>query len=336
MCKCLPRATVTMLGLVISILVGVISISPIFFSGFDYQQTDLIWESEGPWNSLAAAKVSAVVVLFVSFLLGLFSFGVAPQSKGLQIIFIMFNFLSTILTFAIGVYALVASQISNNDLTQTCKANYKGMFDNFLYLDDVFQEANTLLCSDKCKCNLTDELALEEFQQSGKKIYDEYSKIEEWINKDGVVSVQNCSTEYETIMISATKDAIFRDKIGIIAGSKIKKFATYWKRIEEKFNCAGWCKKYYEDRSIVKYLFSDINRGIPKSTCMNPFKNWMVRMLKAYGGLMVIDSFFQGVVWVLAITLFGNLAADDDSQRKPRMNEEEEKKKVNSNNNQQV
>lgn len=341
MCKCLPRATVTMLGLVVSIIVGLISISPIFFSGFDYQQTDLLWASEGPWRSLAAAKVSAVVVLFVSFLLGLLTFGVAPQSKGVQIIFIMFNFLSTILTFAVGVYALVASQISNNDLTQTCKVNYKGMFDNFRYLDEIFTKANTELCSDGCKCNLTDELALEEFEQSGGAVFDEYNnKINDNKAINGAVNFQNCSN-YESIMLDISKDKIFNDKIGSIAGNKKEKFATYWKRIEEKFNCAGWCQKYYKDessnnRTIIKYLFSDINRGIPKSTCMNPFKNWMVRMLKAYGGLMVIDSFFQGVVWVLAITLFGNIAADDDSQRKPRMNEEDEKKKVNSNDNQQV
>ena len=330
-----------MLGLVVSIIVGLISISPIFFSGFDYQQTDLLWASEGPWRSLAAAKVSAVVVLFVSFLLGLLTFGVAPQSKGVQIIFIMFNFLSTILTFAVGVYALVASQISNNDLTQTCKVNYKGMFDNFRYLDEIFTTANTELCSDGCKCNLTDELALEEFEQSEEKINKEFleMKFEDDKTKGGAVNFQNC-TNYESKMLEISKDKIFNDKIGSIAGDKKEKFATYWKRIEEKFNCAGWCQKYYKDngseRIIVKYLFSDINRGIPKSTCMNPFKNWMVRMLKAYGGLMVIDSFFQGVVWVLAITLFGNIAADDDSQRKPRMNEEDEKKKVNSNDNQQV
>lgn len=336
MCKCLPRSTVIMLGLLLSLLVGIIAVSPIFFSGFSYRQTDLKWMDEGPYSAIAATEVASVVVLFVSFLLGVLTFGVCPQSKNLQLFFVMFGLLSTFLTFAIGVYTLVASQIKDNNLTQTCQKEHNGMFQNYLYLDEVFHKADELLCSSKCPCNLTDELTLEEFQQTKKYFiqYDKYYKDSISAvpsDKTFVNNVQSCQDISMITQLFQDKNSTFYKNVGDFSSDIKKSFATYWKRIEEKFDCVGWCEGGYEDeqgkqRYMYKYLFSDINRGVPKRRCMNPFKNWMVRMLKAFGGLMVIDSFFQGIVWVLAVTLFCNAAADDDSKRRTGVVDEEKGK----------
>ena len=335
MCKCLPRSTVIMLGLLLSLLVGIIAVSPIFFSGFSYRYTDLKWMDEGPYGPIAATEVASVVVLFVSFLLGVLTFGACPQSKTLQLFFVMFGLLSTILTFAIGVYTLVASQIKDNNLTQTCQKEHNGMFQNYMYLDEVFHKADELLCSSKCACNLTDELALEEFQQTEKYYYQsfEYSKniSTEPSNETYVNNVQSCKDISFITQLFQDKNSSLYKNVGDFSSDFKKSFATYWKRIEEKFDCVGWCEGGYTDESgkeryMYKYLFSDINRGVPKRRCMNPFKNWMVRMLKAFGSLMVIDSFFQGIVWVLAVTLFCNAAADDDSKRRPGVADEEKGK----------
>lgn len=338
MCKCLPRSTVIMLGLLLSLLVGIIAVSPIFFSGFSYRQTDLKWMDEGPYGAIAATEVASVVVLFVSFLLGVFSFGACPQSKSLQLFFVMFGLLSTILTFSIGVYTLVASQIKDNNLTQTCQKEHKGMFQNYMYLDEIFHKADELLCSEKCPCNITDELALEEFQQT-EKYFEQFTNYYTHVSKEPtdesyVNNVQSCKDISLITTITSDEESLVSKNVGDITSDFRGNFATYWKRIEEKFDCVGWCEGSYKDtktndRYMYKYLFSDVNRGVPKRRCMNPFKNWMVRMLKAFGGLMVIDSFFQGIVWVLAVTLFCNAAADDDSKRRTGVIDEE-KGKINT------
>ena len=335
MCKCLPRSTVIMLGLLLSLLVGIIAVSPIFFSGFSYRHTDLKWMDEGPYGPIAATEVASVVVLFVSFLLGVLTFGACPQSKTLQLFFVMFGLLSTILTFAIGVYTLVASQIKDNNLTQTCQKEHNGMFQNYMYLDEVFHKADELLCSSKCPCNLTDELALEEFQQT-EKYFNQSFKYSKYISTEPsdetyVNNVQSCKDISFITQLFQDKNSTLYKNVGDFSSDFKTSFATYWKRIEEKFDCVGWCEGGYTDdekneRYMYKYLFSDINRGVPKRRCMNPFKNWMVRMLKAFGSLMVIDSFFQGIVWVLAVTLFCNAAADDDSKRRPGVADEEKGK----------
>lgn len=316
MCKCLPKNTVIKIGLFLTFLIGVLSISPIFFSRFEYRQTHLNWIKEGPWTALGAAQISSVVVLFASFILGIMTFGICIQSKGLQLFFVVFELLSTIISFSIGVYCLVASQISNNELTQTCQIDYKGMFDNFRYLDELFHKADFILCSSDCPCNITNDLTLEEFQQT-EKFYNEYKEYK--IDSNSTIkSIQQCQNIDDIITVS--KQTNFTDNIGYITEDIFRKdFATYWKRIEEKFDCVGWCEGAYFDsissknRFMYKYLFSDVNRGVPKRRCMNPFKNWMVRMLKAFGSLILIDSILQATIFVFAVTLFCFLSFKEDS-----------------------
>lgn len=42
-------------------------------------------------------------------------------------------------------------------------------------------------------------------------------------------------------------------------------FANYWNKIENKFNCTGFCRTSYNNANnqniqMIKYLFTDINR----------------------------------------------------------------------------
>ena len=76
--------------------------------------------------------------------------------------------------------------------------------------------------------------------------------------------VQDCG-EYQNIKSPSTKIKIN------------KKFAQYWKNIEKRFNCVGFCQTIYYDElgetvPFTKYLFSGFNRGsLPrKITTGNP------------------------------------------------------------------
>ena len=80
-------------------------------------------------------------------------------------------------------------------------------------------------------------------------LYNNFYNIKEKTYKN----IQECSKYNE---ISST------DKIKVN-----KKFAQYWKNIEKRFNCVGFCQTiYYHDElgetvPFTKYLFSGFNRG---------------------------------------------------------------------------
>ena len=101
MCKYLPKQTVLSLGLVLTILFGALSIICIVISGVDYQQTDMKWTDVGPWRHLAALQVSSVVVVFFIFLMGLITFTCGAQCKTIQLMFVMLEFLTMILTLGL-------------------------------------------------------------------------------------------------------------------------------------------------------------------------------------------------------------------------------------------
>lgn len=81
MCKCLPQSTITVTGIIVTILMGILTIPCIVLSGVDYQQTDMRWTSVGPWFRTGSLKVGCIVVVFVSMILAFISFSFGAKSR---------------------------------------------------------------------------------------------------------------------------------------------------------------------------------------------------------------------------------------------------------------
>ena len=59
--------------------------------------------------------------------------------------------------------------------------------------------------------------------------------------------------------------------------------------------------------STNKYLFSDVNRGVPDHKCSTEVTRWLTKMVLAFGGLMVIIGGIMIIVILLAISDFADL-----------------------------
>ena len=81
------------------------------------------WTDVGPWRHLAGIQVAVVVVVFVIFLLGLITFTCGAQCKTIQMIFVLFEFL----TMIFAIFALVAGAIGKDEYTKMCYKNYTGI-----------------------------------------------------------------------------------------------------------------------------------------------------------------------------------------------------------------
>ena len=86
MCKCFTKTKTAKIGMMFNIVVFILIIPAIFITGFDYRQTDLMWMDEGPYYHLAIIKVSAVVAVVISFVLGIVAF-MFIHTKVYQIIY---------------------------------------------------------------------------------------------------------------------------------------------------------------------------------------------------------------------------------------------------------
>lgn len=373
MCRCFPSETVGLMGMIFSFLFFACGICTIFFCGFSYRYTDIKFLGQGPWRRMNALEVSTVVIMFVSFILILpFFFCVKSPGYGGFASFILLC--SGLLSVATGIFVMVGSQTHDNDLRKSCSSDLSGFFKYFSNFDTLIRESDKLLCSEDCPCNLYDQHTIDQFLNSdnpsnfeyGKEMYEtfvlknnSYSGPDKIPDDNAVVNVLGCpgkslekllgiiGNSYTDKSKESTKKIFSR----LSDSDKFEDFAKFYKRIEEKFDCTGWCDLEYnkvdeegtkKEYHIVKYLFSNINDGMPKRRCYEPYKKWLVRMLKAFGSLCFIMGVFQIIAFTFSISLALGCSLDsyngrklevDDGQRGPKkirqeIIEEEENKQT--------
>lgn len=110
-------------------------------------------------------------------------------------------------------------------------------------------------------------------------------------------------------------------------------FADYWKSIEERFECVGWCNLKYtsvfdlKEHVMGKYVFSNVNRGVVKYPgCLYMLTNWLPSLIGAIGGCLVFAAFVQSVNWFVAFTLLHKPLDDDPSSEKIEDNNKKKNK----------
>ena len=349
MCKCLPKSTVTSVGLGLTVMFGLLNVICIVISGVDYQQTDYKWTSIGPWRHMAALQVSAAVVVFVIFLLGLANFTVGAQCKTIQMAFVLFELLSTFFALAVAIYALVGAAIKTDDFTKMCQKNYTGIFKDFKVIDELMPIVDKELCSDKCPCNMTGNYSsIEDF-------IDFYNEKKELLNievtevttesdleeimkfsENGVINIQQCIDQDKISFAEIREKFRAKTKSDLIkTNDQMKDFMTFWGRIEEKFDCNGWCDVIYSDENdkakiLSKYLFSDVTKGVVRNRgCMHRLIDWLPKVINAYGSVLLIIGVILIVVFILGISLLcdchieGSVFPDEERKHKNTNKEEE-------------
>ena len=170
-------------------------------------------------------------------------------------------------------------------------------------------QADKYLCGDDCPCEKND--INEQMYMSDPLAYDLYNNFYN-IKEKTYKNIQECSKYNE---ISST------DKIKVN-----KKFAQYWKNIEKRFNCVGFCQTSYYDENknrnvpFTKYLFSDFTRGpVKHKGCFRLLMNWVIKALISFGSLGIAGSLIQILIVFAGINMLKE-ENDNDYQNQDNVN----------------
>ena len=170
-------------------------------------------------------------------------------------------------------------------------------------------QADKYLCGDDCPCEKND--INEQMYMSDPLAYDLYNNSYN-IKEKTYKNIQECSKYNE---ISST------DKIKVN-----KKFAQYWKNIEKRFNCVGFCQTSYYDENknrnvpFTKYLFSDFTRGpVKHKGCFRLLMNWVIKALISFGSLGIAGSLIQILIVFAGINMLKE-ENDNDYQNQDNVN----------------
>jgi hypothetical protein len=126
-------------------------------------------------------------------------------------------------------------------------------------IDTYLMNVDATFCSQQCACNITSRIPWD-------NDYRYNTTINSWVvdKVNGVSRYQDCPKTLAKSVFAQTavQDPAF-DPIGDF---QYDRFSDYFARIENQFQCTGWCNTRYinpaTNRQVTmgRYLFSDINQ----------------------------------------------------------------------------
>ena len=301
---------------VIFFIFGVVSL---VISGVDFQILHTKW-AEGPWTDLAPVSFACTIHVVLSSLIGFGIFTVCYTQKILILVYAIVILLSLLFSWAIGIFASIGGTIYHKiDGIIGCNTELTGVLEMWKNVDIYLMYADSLLCSDFCSCPFNKDVR-SEFQENyfAKSSFDNWEtyELEQWKNEDNefiektpTFNFRNCS---KPVQLEAHRRYIEHPN-STEHWIDPEKFASYWKTLENRFNCTGWCKTKYTDpytsqeKRMYKFIFSNINQGVVAYPgCLHRITNWLPSLLGTIGGCLIVCAFAQTISFIMALKLYGS------------------------------
>ena len=297
-------STINLIAIIIYLIFGIASF---ILNLIDYTILNASW-SKTPWKALAPCQLSCNIFIIFSGIIGILFLMLEEIIN--KYIYLIIIILSSLFTWSIGIFSCIGGTIYNKKYHQLgCKSELTGVLEMFNNIDNYFIYADSLLCSEQCKCKFSEnikDLYLNNIYSPGSySTFNSWNIIYKKITEKGYFNFwDNCSISVK----EEVRNRYLESKNSLSYRINYEKFAKYWKNIEEKFNCTGWCQTNYIDpytlkeKQMLKFIFSDINYGIPKYPgCINRLTNWLPSMVGATGGCLIVCAFVESIVVFLVI-----------------------------------
>ncbi len=138
-----------------------------------------------------------------------------------------------------------------------CNPSYKGILSAWNSIDNYLIEVDSTLCSNTCPCNFDKITSMNYIRNIQAVPY--YNLWWKSFSSSGAQNINGCTI--------AIKNQIYGSYLtynNFTFNQDL--FTEYYSRIEQTFNCTGFCTTLYYNQNtgtnmkMYKYLFSDIQR----------------------------------------------------------------------------
>jgi hypothetical protein len=181
-----------------------------------------------------------------------------------------------------------------------CDTELTGILQLWENIDEYLILAHSVVCSPLCICDVKPSVQNEmKINFFTKETYQHISPYMNNIDEDNdyYFNIGNCSTSalqsIQEIYQSNPNNTHIRIK-------NFNKFHKYWKEIERRFKCSGWCRTKYtnpytlQNDTMIKYIFRNINKGVVEYPgCLNRLINWIPSMVAVVGAVLITCGVLQ-------------------------------------------
>ncbi len=309
------KKNLSALGITSIIIILICSIISLVLSSIDFNILYARWSSSY-YKYLAPCSVASTCFCVFVSLIGLLIF--LFNINGLLTIFVVLLLLSTLASWGTAVISIMGGRIKHkHNGSLGCQTELTGVLQIFENIDIYLMYVNSLFCGANCKCKLSDDNRIKKNIFLNDEIYKEFKNDENKGDYD-IVKFQDC----HNLIKDEARNRYLEHPKAAKYPIDTKKFQKYFKKLEKRFKCTGWCKTAYKDpytldnRYIVKYLFSDVENGLPHHIgCMNKISSWLPHYVMTIGIFMLIASFFETICLLISTISLGN--NDDNNYNEP-------------------
>ena len=308
------KKNLSALGITSIIIILICSIISLVLSSIDFNVLYARWSSSY-YKYLAPCSVASTSFCVFVGLIGLLIF--LFNINGLMPIFVFLLLLSTLASWGTAVISIMGGRIKHkNNGKLGCQTELTGVLQIFENIDIYLMYVNSLFCGANCQCKDLKQkydINLDEKDKVflNNEIYKEFILNKEYIFTDE--SNTNKFQDCNPLIKEEARNRYLEHPKAAKYPLDTEKFQKYFKKLEKRFKCTGWCKTAYKDpytldnRYIVKYLFSDIDNGLPHHIgCMNKISSWLPHYVMTIGIFMLIASFFETICLLISTLLLGN------------------------------
>jgi len=223
----------------------------------------------------------------------------------------VFAFLTSLFVAAVAIMTIIfAYYVRNHNQPGSmlaCETRHGSILNMYNNVDQYLQQVDQGLCSQACPCGINNTQSANNWRSFYPNVYNTWT-----INpQSSVNSFGNCPSAVQSSAYNNAQRnyAMINNNPGNYNPSfRDNKFSGYWANIENKFQCTGFCNTTYingngQNITMVKYLFSDINRGIPATIgCKPAIFTWLSHFLDVWGALALTIATILFIVFLMALT----------------------------------
>ena len=289
------------------------------------------------YGSLGGLEIACIVLAIVVIAIGFLA--ILSENKGLIVIFIILSFLSALFVLGVGIFCFISMRTRYWKEYLGCNADYKGFLSVWNSIDTYLQIVDQYFCGKNCPCFFGPKITkLYTANSTTAPYYHLWEKYEFNDNNIKRKNIDNCINSIDENSNDAKseikelheilKEKYLSQNAYFNHTFNIDKFHKYYKKIENRFKCTGFCSITYfnnetnTNQKIVKYLFSDMTKEIPEHFgCIGAIMDWFRKTVIAFAIICCLLFLVLLILFILGILL---LLGIDEAEKEKALEEKEE------------